>query len=143
MLQKMKNDVAARISPTKEHLSALNGDIQGRLRGFRSGRNAGQQKELEENFALLLEAWGIEGEAEIPGVLRDLRLRRLILLAPPAVAVLVAAVTRSPVSVLTLALLAPPCLFGIVATCWRIAVLKNRAFTPLLFWLAGAGRKRP
>jgi hypothetical protein len=143
MFQKMTNGVAARISPTREHLSALNGDLQGRLRGFRSGRNAAQQKELEDNFALVLEAWGIEGEAEIPGVLRDLRLRRLILLVPPAVAALVAAVSRSTVSVLTLALLTPPCLFGVVTTCWRIAVLKNRAFTPLLFWLAGAGRKRP
>jgi hypothetical protein len=143
MFQKMKNGVAARISPTREHLSALNRDLQGRLCGFKSGRNAAQQKELEDDFALVLAAWGIEGEAEIPGVLRDLRLRRLILLAPSAVAAVVAVVSRSPVSVLTLALLTPPCLFGVVTTCWRIAVLKNRAFTPLLFWLAGAGRKRP
>jgi hypothetical protein len=143
MFQKMKNGVAERISPTKEHLSALNGDLQGRLRGFKSDRNAARQKELEDDFALVLEAWGIEGEAEIPGVLRDLRLRRLILLAPPAGAALVAAVSRSPAAMLTLALIVPPCLLGIVTTCWRIAVLKNRAFTPLLFWLAGIGRKRP
>jgi hypothetical protein len=143
MFQKIKNDVAARISPTREHLSALNGDIRGRLRGFRSGRSAVLQKGLEDDFALVLEAWGIEGTDEIPGVLRDLRLRCLILLVPPAVAALVAAVSRSPATVLTLALLTPPCLFGVVTTCWRIAVLKQRAFTPLLFWLTGAGRTRP
>src|SRR5699024_10900805 len=47
-----------------------------------------------------------------------------------------------PVSFLSLACIAPPCLLGMVTTLWRISILRHRRFTPLCRWLLQF-RKRP
>ena len=53
-----------------------------------------------------------------------------------------AASEHSPVSFLSLACVAPPCLLGMVTTLWRISILRHRRFTPLCRWLLRF-RKRP
>ena len=135
MFSKMKNSVISRISPTREHLSVLRTDLRERLRGFRSYREQTRQKEFTEDFTRVLEAWGIEDAADLPGVLRDMRLRCLILAVPVCVAVFVALLSRGHIAFLTLGLVAPPCLLGIAVTRWRMAVLRNRAFLPFARWL--------
>ena len=135
MFQKMKNSLASRVSPTSAHLSALRADLRGRLRGFRSNRENSRQTELTDDFALVLDAWGIGDEADLPRILRDMRLRCLILAAPIFVAILAAFLSRNHISFLTLALVAPPCLLGIAVTRWRMAVLRHRAFFSFSRWL--------
>lgn len=135
MFKKIGNNIASRINPTRTHWSGLKKDLVARLRQFRFGRDAWFQKALEEDFSLLLEAWGIEREAEIPGVIADLRLRCPILLVPVLGAIVCALCLPGLYGWLTLIAIAPPCLFGFLVTRWRIAVLQKRAFVPLCRWL--------
>jgi hypothetical protein len=73
-----------------------------------------------------------------------MRLRCLILSAPVCIAAFVAVLSRSHISFLTLALIAPPCLLGIAVTRWRMSVLRNRAFFSFSRWLlSGFTRKHP
>lgn len=116
------------------HVTRLRGDFHSRLAVFRRHRAAEEQAALEEDFNLVLAAWGM-AETDIPGVISALRLRLLVFLAP-ALACLIAAVwSHSTVSFLSLACIAPPCLLGVVTTLWRISILRNRRFTPLCHWL--------
>jgi hypothetical protein len=135
MFKKIGNNIASRISPTRTHWSGLKTDLADRLRHFRFERDTRFQKALEENFTLLLRAWGIESEAEIPGVIADLRLRCPILLVPVLGASVCALCLPDLYGWLTLYCIAPPCLFGLLVTRWRISILQNRAFQPLFRWL--------
>ncbi|MDR2820402.1 MAG: hypothetical protein LBB60_07735 [Desulfovibrio sp.] len=136
MFDGIKNNISSRLSPTKEHWSGLRSDLNVRLRGFRSNRAASLQDELDD-FALLLNAWGIESEAAIPGIICDLRLRCLILAIPVVLAALTAVFTQTFAVCLTLAFTTPPCLFGLLTTLWRMSVLEHRAFMPFRRWLLG------
>lgn len=136
MFKKIGNTIATRLSPTRTHWSGLKTDVAARLRHFRQGRDAGLQKAVEQDFSLLLEAWGIGSEADIPGILRDLRLRCLVLAVPVLVALLSLPLMPGLYGALTLLLIAPPCLFGLLVTRWRMSILQNRAFMPLHRWLA-------
>lgn len=145
MFTRIKNNLASRVSPTGEHLSELRASFHSRLGSFRHHRSASEQQELMENFNRVLEAWGI-ADADIPSVIRLLRLRLLIFAVPVSACVLTATFRPSSVVLLLLALIAPPCLLGFVTTLWRIFILKNRRFLPLSRWLwhiAGFSRKRP
>ena len=82
----------------------------------------------------MLAAWGM-AESDIPGVISALRLRLLVFLAPALVCLIALAWSHSLISFLSLACVTPPCLFGVVATLWRISILRNRHFTPLCRWL--------
>jgi hypothetical protein len=135
MFKKIGNNIASRLSPTWTHWSSLKADVAFRLQHFRQGRDSVPQKALERDFALLLEAWGIEDEMDIPGILLDLRLRCLLLAVPLPVAFASALLMPGLYSLLTLILVAPPCLFGLLVTRWRMSILKNRAFRPLHRWL--------
>jgi len=135
MITSIRNNITARISPTRTHWSGLRSEFKARLLHFRRGRDADQQKALEQDFALVLEAWGIASETDIPFILLDLRLRCLFLAVPVAVALLSACFTPGMISCLTLILIAPPCLFGLLTTRWRMSVLQTRAFKPLHRWL--------
>jgi hypothetical protein len=135
MFKKIGNNIASRLSPTRTHWSDLKADVAARLRHFRQGRDAVPQKALERDFALLLEAWGIEAETDIPGILLDLCLRCLLLAVPVAVTLVYALLMPGLYSLLTLIFVAPPCLFGLLVTRWRMSILKNRAFKPLHRWL--------
>ena len=123
------------------HVAGLRGDFRSRLAAFRRHRAASEQAALEEDFTLVLAAWGM-ADADIPGVVSALRLRLLVFLAPALACLLAAAWSHSPLSFLSLACIAPPCLLGIVTTLWRISLLRHRRFTPLCRWLLRF-RKRP
>lgn len=123
------------------HVAGLRGDFRSRLAAFRRHRAASEQAALEEDFTLVLAAWGM-ADADIPGVVSALRLRLLVFLAPALVCLLAAAWSHSPLSFLSLACIAPPCLLGMVTTLWRISLLRHRRFTPLCRWLLRF-RKRP
>ncbi len=140
MFTRIKNNLASRVSPTGEHLSELRDSFHSRLGSFRHHRSASEQQELMENFSRVLEAWGI-ADADIPSVIRLLRLRLLIFAVPVSTCVL-----PSTAAVLVFALIVPPCLLGFVTTLWRIFILKNRRFLPLSRWLwhvVGFPEKRP
>jgi hypothetical protein len=146
MFQSIKNGIASRLSPTREHWSALQKDFRNRLRVFRSNRSASLRNTLEQDFAQVLAAWGIDNEAEIPGIIHALRLRCLIFALPIILAGCAAILTRSYPALLTLILMALPCLLGILTTLWRMSILANRTFTPLSRWILsfiGVCRKRP
>lgn len=123
------------------HVAGLRGDFRSRLAAFRRNRAASEQAALEEDFNLVLAAWGM-ADADIPGVISALRLRLLVFLAPALACLLAAAWSHSPLAFLSLACIAPPCLLGMVTTLWRISILRNRRFTPLCRWLLRF-RKRP
>ena len=122
-------------------VAGLRGDFRSRLNAFRRHRSAEEQQELTENFRHVLAAWGI-ADADIPGVITTLRLRLLVFAVPMLACLITAAWSHSPVSFLSLACIAPPCLLGMVTTLWRISILRHRRFLPLCRWLLGF-RKRP
>ena len=117
------------------HVAGLRGDFHSRMAAFRRNRAASEQAALQEDFKLVLAAWGMT-EADIPGVISALRLR-LLVFAVPMLACLIATAWSGnrPLSLLSLACIAPPCLLGMVTTLWRISILRNRRFTPLCRWL--------
>ena len=135
MFKRIGNTIASSLSPTRMHWMGLKKDVLARLRRFRHGRDAGLQKAVADDFLLVLAAWGIGDEGNIPGVVRDLRLRCLVLAFPVLAALLVTLLMPGLYGLLTLALIAPPCLFGLLITVWRISILKNKTFTPLHRWL--------
>ena len=116
------------------HVTGLRGDFHSRLAVFRRHRAAEEQAALEEDFNLVLAAWGM-AETDIPGVISALRLRLLVFLAPALACLITAAWSHSLISLLSLACITPPCLLGVVTTLWRISILQNRHFTPLCRWL--------
>lgn len=116
------------------HVAGLRGDFHSRMAAFRRNRAASEQAALEEDFTLVLAAWGM-AEADIPGVISALRLRLLVFAVPMLACLLVGAWSHSPLSFLSLACIAPPCLLGMVTTLWRISLLRHRRFTPLCRWL--------
>lgn len=145
MFTRIKNNLASRVSPTGEHLSELRASFHSRLGSFRHHRSASEQQELMENFSRVLEAWGI-ADADIPSVIRLLRLRLLIFAVPVSACVLTAAFQPNSAAMLVFALIVSPCLLGFVTTLWRIFILKNRRFLPLSRWLrhvVGFPEKRP
>ena len=123
------------------HVAGLRGDFRSRLAAFRRNRAASEQAALEEDFSLVLAAGGIS-DADIPGVISALRLRLPVFAVPMLACLITAAWSHSPVSFLSLACVAPPCLLGMVTTLWRISILRHRRFTPLCRWLLRF-RKRP
>jgi len=135
VFKSIKENVALRLTPTKAHWAGLRGEIASRFGKFRQGRNPKLQQALEDDFSLLLQAWGIGSEGEIPIILRDLRLRCLILAVPVMAALTPILLVPGFAAFLTLALVALPCLFGLLTNVWRMSVLQNRAFLPFHRWL--------
>ena len=135
------SSILAVAGESRQHLAELRSGVRSRLAAFRLHRSAEEQQELAEDFRHVLAAWGI-ADADIPGVVSALRLRLLVFLAPVLACLLAAAWSHSPVSFLSLACVAPPCLLGMVTTLWRISILRHRRFTPLCRWLLHF-RKRP
>ena len=138
MFQRIKNAVVTRISPTTTHLGELRQDFRSRLNHFKQDRSTVNRQVLEYDFNHVLMAWGIATDADIPLVIRELRLRLLIFILPMLVCATVVAITQNVASCLIFAIIAAPCLLGLITTGWRIAILKNRRFTPLLRWLLSA-----
>lgn len=128
-------------SQSGRHVTGLRDDFRSRLDMFRRHRSALEQQKLTEDFSRVLAAWGI-ADADIPNVIRLLRLRLLIFAAPLLACAIATAFRQSPAALLPLALVVPPCLFGMITTHWRISILKTRRFLPLSHWLLRF-RKRP
>ena len=126
---------------SRQHLAELRSGFRSRLAAFRRNRAADEQQKLAEDFRHVLAAWGI-ADADIPGVISALRLRLPVFAVPVLACLITAAWSHSPVSFLSLACIAPPCLLGMVTTLWRISILRHRRFTPLCRWLLQF-RKRP
>ena len=74
-------------------------------------------------------------DADIPGVIRVLRLRVPLFIAPVVLCALAAIWQRTVLSVIALCLISLPCLLGILTTLWRISLLRNRRFLPFGRWL--------
>ena len=119
---------------SRQHLTELRSGFRSRLAAFRRNRAASEQAALEKDFTLVLAAWGI-ADADIPGVISALRLRLPVFAVPMLACLITAAWSHSPVSFLSLACVAPPCLLGMVTTLWRISLLRNRRFLPFGRWL--------
>lgn len=128
------SSILAAAVESRQHLTELCSGLGRRLTSFRNHRSVSEQTALEEDFALVLAAWGM-AEADIPGVVSILRLRLLVFLAPALAGLILTAWSHSLLSFLSLACIVPPCLFGMVTTLWRISILRNRRFTPLCRWL--------
>lgn len=135
MLENAKEALRARIAPTSSHLAALRGDLRKRLQHFKAHREAAEQSALEHDFAQVLRAWGIEDAAHIPVVLRELRLRLLVFALPVLVCAVAVLFSRSNAAWLTLMLIALPCGFGMLTTCWRLSVLSRCRFLSFTRWL--------
>ena len=135
------SNILAVAGESRQHLAELRSGVRSRLAAFRRNRAASEQTALEEDFTLVLAAWGM-AEADIPGVVSALRLRLLVFAVPMLACLIMAAWSHSPLSFLSLACIAPPCLLGTVTTLWRISLLRHRRFTPLCRWLLRF-RKRP
>ena len=135
MFENAKEALRARIAPTSSHLAALRGDLRKRLQHFKAHREAAEQSALEHDFAQVLRAWGIEDAAHIPAVLRELRLRLLIFALPVLACGIAVMVNGSGVAWLALLLVALPCAFGMLTTCWRLSVLSRCRFQPFTRWL--------
>ena len=133
------SSVLALAGESRQHLTELRSGFSSRLAAFRRNRAASEQAALEEDFSLVLAAWGI-ADADIPGVISALRLP--VFAVPMLACLITAAWSHSPVFLLSLACVAPPCLLGMVTTLWRISILRHRRFTPLCRWLLRF-RKRP
>ena len=127
---------------SRRQCSLLRNRLCARVAFFRSHRSSQEQHAVAQDFSLLLAAWGIADDADIPGVISALRLRLPVFAVPMLACLITAAWSHSPVSFLSLACIAPPCLLGMVTTLWRISILRHRRFTPLCRWLLQF-RKRP
>ena len=134
MFRRIKDNLVSRLSPSGQHLSALRADVRSRLGGFRRYRSVSEQQMLTEDFRMVLMAWGIDDPAAIPAVVRALRLRFAVFVVPVVVCMVAALWLQTSVSVLALAIVAPPCLLGIVTTAWRISILEHRQFVPFMAW---------
>lgn len=135
------SSVLAAAGESRQHLTELRSGFRSRLAAFRRNRAADEQQKLAEDFRHVLAAWGM-ADADIPGVISALRLRLPVFAVPMLACLLAAAWSHSPLSFLSLACIAPPCLLGMVTTLWRISILRHRRFTPLCRWLLRF-RKRP
>ena len=135
MFENFKEAVRVRVAPTGNHISALRQDLRSRLQGFRAQRTVAEQALLEQDFELVLHAWGIGDATLIPAVLRELRLRIGVFALPVASCVVLALFRPWPAAWLPLALIAPPCLLGVVTTLWRVSVLTRQQYQPFRHWL--------
>lgn len=115
--------------------SLLRNRLCARVAFFRSHRSSQEQHAVAQDFSLLLAAWGIADDADIPGVIRVLRLRVPLFIAPVILCALAAIWQRTMLSVIALCLISLPCLLGILTTLWRISLLRNRRFLPFGRWL--------
>lgn len=135
---KKPKSIAAIMNEAREsgsHLKDLRNSFRSRLAAFTKDREKESQHELEADFNKVLERWGIACPENLEGVIFCLRARLLILAVLPLTYGIIALCLRTFNSLLVFAMLAIPCLFGLLATAWRIRVLKNTRFVPFTRWL--------
>ena len=143
-LQRMKTATSRRLTPSREHIVGLQEDIAHRLSPLRQERHKEEQDALCEDFSRVLVAWGIE-EGQMPGVVRDLKLR-LACFALPFLLAAVLCTQAAYISRLLLIVCVLACVvvsvIGVFTTLWRLWVLESRRFLPIGVWLLGRAEKR-
>ena len=142
-LQRLKTAASQRFAPSREHIAGLQEDITNRLSPLRQGRSEEEQEALREDFFRVLVAWGID-EDQLPGVMRDLRLR-LACFALPLLMAAVLCTQAAYISRLLLIVCVLACVIvsvvGVFTTLWRLWVLESRTFLPIGVWLLGRTEK--
>jgi hypothetical protein len=122
---------------SRSHFRSLKDNFCSRLAAFRKDREKENQHELEADFNNVLQRWGIASPENLGEVVICLYARLAILAALPLMYGIIALFLRTFNSLIVFGLLAVPCLFGVLATAWRIWVLKNTRFVPFTRWLFG------
>lgn len=121
--------------PTLDHWDDLSADFKSRKANFFRNRAVSQDL-FEENFPLLLNAWGMS-KADIPVVIRTLKVRVVILLLPLFLA---AALAAQGFLILSL-IISTAVIFSVSTTLWRISILKSMRFCPYYRALFGFFKK--
>lgn len=137
---KKPKSIAAFVNDAKEsgsHFISLKDNFCSRLAAFRKDREKENQHELEADFNNVLQKWGIASPENLGEVIFCLWARLCILAALPLMYGIIALFLCTFNSLIVFCLLAVPCLFGVLATAWRIWVLKNTRFVPFTRWLLG------
>ena len=75
---------------SKRQCSLLRNRLCARVAFFRSHRSSQEQHTVAQGCSLLLAAWGIADDADIPGVIMVLRLRIALFIAPVVLCALAA-----------------------------------------------------
>lgn len=128
----------ARLS--KSHFQILKDNFRSRLAAFRADRDNSSQQELESDFNAVLDKWGIASPENLGEVIFCLRLRMFVLAILPLFYGIIALFLRTFNSLIVFGLLAIPCMFGVLATSWRVWVLRKARFVGFWRWLmAGCG----
>lgn len=109
-------------STVEENKSALNN----RLKALTEGRERGADKGFQENFGLVLKAWGIKKE-QLPQVLRDLKIRMVLFLCPTALAFIMLYMKHFYVACLIMLC----SIIGFFVTAWRYHVLQTKQYKPI------------
>ena len=120
----------------KSHFRILKDNFRSRLAAFRADRDNSSQQELESDFSNVLEKWGIASTENLGEVIFCLRLRMFVLAILPVFYGIIALFLRTFNSLIVFALLAIPCLFGVLATLWRVWVLRKSRFVGFWRWLS-------
>ena len=102
-----------------------------RLAAFRKDREKRTSMSLKRISIMWLQRWGIASPENLGEVVICLYARLAILAASPLMYGIIALFLRTFNSLIVFGLLAVPCLFGVLATAWRIWVLKNTRFCAL------------
>ena len=123
------------VGSTKAHLAELHSGFRHRLAHFMRSRSREDQAAMQEDFVLVMDAWGIQDFSQIPDVIRALKLRFPIFAVPMLVCILAVCLMPFFITWLTLFLVTLPCLLGMITTAWRISILQKRCFQPLSIWL--------
>ena len=121
---------------SKSHFRILKDDFRSRLAAFRADRDNSSQQELESDFSNVLEKWGIASTENLGEVIFCLRLRMFVLAILPLFYGIIALFLRTLNSLIVFGLLAIPCMFGVLATSWRVWVLRKSRFVGFWRWLS-------
>lgn len=135
MKEKMFGRLQRNVAESSDHIGELKSTFSNRLAGFREHRTAADQKVVTEDFGNLLDAWGIQDEREIPEVCTELRWRYPLFALPVITTTCLALWQQTMISWVIAVCCGIPCLFGLVTTMWRIAILQGRKFIPFTRWL--------
>lgn len=119
----------------KNHFSSLQSDLRSRISWLKTQRENESQEPLKADFSKVLTEWGIDSPDNIPDAIHYLKIRLALFAALPSLYGFICLFNPTFIHFLVLLILALPCLFGILATCWRIWVLKNHSFMSFTDWL--------
>lgn len=121
---------------SRQHLGSLKDGFISRLAFFKRNRTTAEQGAMGKDFGMLLHAWGIDDEDDVPCIITILRIRLALFAVCALVCLLIACLQASIIGWIVVVLVASPCVFGSLTALWRISILRQRTFTPFCRWLA-------